>query len=716
MFAYSSKEKETLSPTFDHVRVAIRECQTKYSDFTFSQIILQAQKDKLTAFPPNAPAGLMYDYDYYFPQNSGQEAFVDTIGMEMVELVMRGLSTNCVIMGMPGSGKSDALLGNSNEGGIIQETVRELFSRLVKQSTTHEYEVLMLYWAMHRDRMTDCLGSENIEENSPCTSWEGTSDMPGTSANIFRDNFGRLYVANLKAISVKSYADFEILFNEAKEKHTQGPGASIADWHNFIQLSINTTDKACGESSILRQMTFVHTKGAGCVGKMGLRGVPLQRASNINVSLLLLYAGVIHSLEYRQRRIHQARTQEDLYKLIIHSQPFFMGCRFSQIMSQLVSGHEASFVVGCVNLLSYADTVETLENLQLFRKLKCACIPIITTSQKGHLVRNLRKLEGSMGGMEVVDHLNSAMAFGRPLTENEEELLRLRIKLDHWGDANFLEQNQAYFKEKYEDNLKQSSRKRLMKTDPLVSFATHGDRKKMYLNAKKTATYEGQWADGLFDGFGEHLYANVKYRGEFRRGEREGVGTLSLSLLDKQSNVKTYKKVYEGEWLAGKRDGIGTEWCKNGDVYTGGFLEGLRHGEGKLYLANGDRIEGSFQNGLVEGWAVLFTMKGDWFEGYWSQGMREGPGLWHYVDRQQRLYGEWSKNISVLGTIEDDPDKKAIGADGTLRHFIPPLGIEYEPILKKQRDLLNECRTREFKSKGLTWIDYAVESSFNINM
>ncbi|CCW62710.1 unnamed protein product [Phytomonas sp. EM1] len=718
MFSHQPEEEGALLPNFDHVRVAIRESETKESDLSSTKIKLQVQQDKLVAFVPNESAGLMYDYDYYFPQNSGQKSFCKTIGMEMVELAMHGRSTNCVILGMPGTGKNDALFGNSNQEGLIQATVRELFNRLERQSTTHEYQVLMRYWLMHRDRMMDCLSSEDTKEDSAsCACCECTSDMPGTSASIFRDRFGRLYVANLKELSVKSYEDFEVLLNEAKERCTQGPEARAINWHSFIQLSITTTDKACGESCVLRQMTFVHTKGAGCVGKMGLRGNMLQEGSNINVSLLLLYVGVIHSLEYRQRRMHQVHTQEDLYKLIMRSQSFFMGCRFSQIMSQFVSGHEASFIVGCVSLLSYAETVETLENLQLFHKLECSCIPVVTISQKGHLIRDLRKLERSIGGAEVVDTLESAVASGRPLTEDEEELLRLRERLKHWGDTNFLEHNQMHFKEQYEEDLKRSSRERLTKSYPLVGAATHGDRKKMYLNAKKTATYKGQWADGLFDGFGEHIYANVKYRGEFRKGQREGMGTLFLKLVDKQSSDKTYKKVYEGEWLAGKRDGIGTEWCKDGDVYTGGFLEDRRHGEGKLYLANGDRIEGSFQHGLVEGWAVLFTVEGDWFEGYWSQGMREGPGLWHYVHRQQRLYGEWSKNISVLGTIEDDPDKQPIAADGTLRNFIPPVSLmNYDSILKKERDLLNERRSREFQSKGLTWIDYAVESSFDITM
>ncbi|EPY26694.1 hypothetical protein AGDE_11139 [Angomonas deanei] len=441
-------------------------------------------------------------------------------------------------------------------------------------------------------------------------------------------------------------------------------------------------------------MTFVHTKGNDRAGDKNVRGEALKAVSDINVSLTLLCAGVIHSLEYRDKRRPSVKSKEDLYQLIKKSESFFMECRFSQMMSQLICGHEASFVIGCVDPLNYGSTIDTLENLQLFRRLDCACKPIITPSEKGRLLHKLRALESTFGGAEVLSSVYNDRS-GRPRTEEEEALLELYGHIEGWNTS-LTSRKEEYAS--HEEQLQEKSRQRqLTTTGTSERHATHGDRKKIYLNPAKTATYEGQWAGGVFDGFGEHIQANYKYRGEFRNGKREGEGTLFI----KDGNAP-YRRVYEGEWLNGMRDGRGTQWTKDGEVYEGEFVADKRHGNGRLYATNGDIIEGSFKEGVCDGWAVLRQANGDWFEGYWVDGLREGPGEWHYVKRKQLYKGEWSKNIAVLGTIEDEPDKETDECSG----FVPRIELlQYEEILSKEREKLNEKRRRERQLQGKEWTD-----------
>lgn len=685
-------------PLVDRVRIAVRERPLQDCDLHLAQVSLRTDEEKLVAFSPHAAEGLMYDYDYFYPTNTCQEDLFRTIGLEMVDVVMGGLSANCVVIGLADTGKTHTLFGSINETGLIQSTVRELFHRLEAQVSSHEYHVSLQYWEVKRDEVQDNLVED--EDDYP----QGDHIPPKYS--IFRDGFGRLYVTNLHEVAVSTFDEFEAVMNEGSKRRIARGFKRMARWHGFLQLSITTTDRAHGERCVLRQMTFAHTKGSDRVGQKGARGDLLRHSSQINVSSTLLCAGIIHSLEYRARRARTTRSREDLHELIRKSQSFFMECRFSQMMSQLICGHEASFVIGCVDPINYSETIGTLENLQLYRRLQCACIPVVTTSKKGRLLHKMRLLEAKIGDPDEVAALYADNS-GRPLTEEEEELLRLRGKIEGWGDKNDAEETM-----RREEELKARSRARLREErassalrggHSSFNFATHGDRKKIFLNPRKTATYEGQWADGVFDGFGEHIQLNFRHRGEFRGGLREGEGTLYVRAPNSKG---PHLRVYKGEWLAGKRDGRGTQWLANGEVYEGGFVEDRRHGHGKLYCVNGDIIEGSFRNGVCEGWAVLHAPGGDWFEGYWSLGMREGPGVWHYVSRQQIFRGQWSKNVAVMGTIEDAEEKE----DNKCSGFIPRVSlVHYEQVLGRELDLLNERRTREFAAAGHTWVDYAAQ-------
>lgn len=704
-------------PVVERVKIAVRERPVADEHLASVEVQLRTSQDKLVAFAPGATDGTMYDYDYYYPQRARQEDLAGTIGLEMVDVVMGGLSTSCVVVGLADTGKTHTLFGSANEPGLIHLTVRELFTRLAGQADTHDSQVTLRYWEMGRDTVTDCL----VEEDRYASGYAGTSSLaaptstaasPAPVHNVYRDKLGRLYVSGITEVDIASYEEFDDLLNEGNGRRINRGVARMARWHGFVQLSISTTDRANAEKCVLRTMTFVHTKGADRVGEKGARGQLLRENSQINVSVTLLYAATIHSLEYREKRQHLVRTREDLHALIRKSQSFFMECRFSQIMAQLLCGHEAGFVIGCVNTLNYGETVDTLENLQLLRGIHCACVPVVITSERGGILRRLRLLERRYGDADSVAALYNDRHNDRPRTEEEEELVQLRATVEGWTDIDNVKQQTAA----REEELRQRNQDRLSRSAAMIGVtganqsastgsrtvankcATHGTRKRIYLNPAKTATYEGQWGDGLFDGFGEHIQPTFKYRGEFRRGKREGEGTLFV----RASAKDPLRRVYHGEWLDGKRDGHGTEWGEDGEVYEGSFSCDLRNGIGKLFLPSGDTVEGDFSDGLCEGWATLRKPNGDWFEGFWSHGMREGPGVWHYAQRQQCLRGEWSKDVAKMGVMEDDPDK----IDNANSGFIPRVEVvAHVALLDRERAKLNERRRREFAASRRPWVD-----------
>ncbi|KAG5470436.1 hypothetical protein LSCM1_01680 [Leishmania martiniquensis] len=669
-------------PVVERLRIAVRERPVSDEEVPLTQVLLRTDQDKLIAFAPNAPDGLMYDFDYFYPQNARQDDVFCTIGLEMVDLVMGGLSANCIAMGYAETGKTHTLFGSPNESGLIQDTVRELFRRLEAQEDMLEYSVGLSYWEANCNSVHDNLVDDDVALAGGSVAESGAA----RKHDVYRDGFGRLYLSNLTEVPVKDFDTFEALLNEGNERRVRRGYTRKFRWHGFVQLSLMTIDKHAGEQCVLRHVTFVHTKGPERVGAHRAPKQILREGSQVNVSSTLLNAAVIHSLSYRAKRREQCRTQAQLHHLIQRSESFFMECRYTQVMSQLMCGHEACFVVGCTDPLSYSETVETLENLQLYRHLLAACVPVVTPSERGRLLRQLRAMEKAMGGEDVLQLIYLGNS-GRPRTEQEEALIALWGKLEMWGGADRSEEHRG-------GTLKDAS------APCGVDGEGRSTRKVVFLNPAKTATYEGQWKGDVFDGFGEHIQSNFKYRGEFRGGRREGNGTLFL----RDNKESPYRRVYEGEWLGGRRDGRGTQWSSDGEVYEGNFASDERHGLGKLYLANGDVIEGNFGHNKCEGWAVLRQKNGDWFEGYWLGGEREGPGVWHYVSRRRCLRGEWHHNEPVLGTFEDDMDK----VDDSTGPFIPRLGLlDSDDVLERQRKRLIEKRRLEFAAAGKTWVDYA---------
>lgn len=693
-------------PVVERLRIAVRERPASDEEVASTQVLLRADQDKLIAFAPNASDGLMYDFDYFYPQSARQEDVFRTIGLEMVDLVMGGLSANCIAVGFAETGKTHTLFGSANEPSLIQETVRELFLRLEEQADAQAYTVGFSYWEMNCNAVHDNLAGSPDAASATVSSGVSGGDVSGRGGAssghaVYRDGLGRLYLSHLCEVPVATYDEFEALLNAGNQRRVQRGFARQFRWHGFVQLSLMTVDKQAGEQCVLRRLTFVHTKGPERVGANRAPRRILHQGSQINVSSTLLSAAVIHSLEYRAKRAARCRTQAQLHDLIQRSESFFMESRYTQIMSQLMCGHEASFVLGCVDPLSYRETIDTLENLQLFRQLDAACVPVTTPSERGRLLRQLRALETAAGGEEMLKSMYDGTS-GRPRTEQEEALLALRGRVEGWDQASAPSPKQAA--SAANPNRPSNARSAKVKAHRGDDADGRSTRNIVYLNPAKTATYEGQWKDNIFDGYGEHVQSNFKYCGFFCAGKREGQGTLFL----REAKDSPYRRVYEGEWLGGCRDGRGTQWLQNGEVYEGDFAADERHGCGKLYCANGDLIEGNFRHNQCEGWAVLRQANGDWFEGYWINGEREGPGVWHYVQRQRCLRGEWHHNKAVMGTMEDDAAKTDVSAGA----FIPRLGLcDSDDVLAKEREKLTEKRRLEFAAAGKTWVDFAAMSS-----
>eukprot|EP00758_Cryptobia_borreli_P020221 Tbor_TRINITY_DN978_c0_g1::TRINITY_DN978_c0_g1_i1::g.21221::m.21221 len=673
------------SETFERLKIAVRERPLRNEEKSKVQLTLQTEGDKLVAFYPDTKEGLIYNYDYFFPQEASQLDIFQSIGVQMVDSVMDGYSTSCVSFGSCGTGKTHTLFGSDHEAGLIQLSCKELFHR-IESSSGQNYSVHVSYWEMSCDKIEDALigikkGTSNASINGRISSHH--NDVP--KFDVQRGDEG-IHIANLTKIPVDSWEVLDELLMHGNIRRIQLSEARNARWHGFVKVYVNFTQAANPDCIVSATLTFAHLKGTDRVGQKGARGNILHHGSDINKSMSLFSAAIIHSLHFRHKK-DRSKTDEELRKLIVQSQSFFMESKVTQILGQCICGTECSFMIGCVSSLDYHETTDTLEVLQNAQKLTACVRRRERLTQKGKLKAKIEKKEQELPRHNLAD--------GHPLSEIEEHVISLRRKLNRMNGIEDADEDELLRNRVKLDiqPIPVKPEAQLWKTN-VIKGKLHGDRHTVYIPNSKGLknTYIGQWVNGMKEGLGKHETETTRYEGGWLSGLRHGEGTL----WTRRNKHSQWYRIYTGSWKNDKPDGIGYDFSVRGDVYEGGFENGKRSGIGNLYKENGDRIEGQFKDGEVHGLAILYCRNGDYFEGSWFKGLKEGPGVWHYMTKQQLYEGEWHLDVAKMGVYSDMVEKES----NKTSSFLPKVELVdrgYE-ILEEERLKLDAIR----EEKGIT--------------
>lgn len=144
--------------------------------------------------------------------------------------------------------------------------------------------------------------------------------------------------------------------------------------------------------------------------------------------------------------------------------------------------------------------------------------------------------------------------------------------------------------------------------------------------------YEGDFANGRYEGFGELFYSGGKiYKGTFKDGKRHGLGTLYGA-----DSMPEYK----GYWCNGRKDPDASKFFSLGfsctytlpeGAYRGEMKDGKPHGHGrmeyyKITAKNKEKYIGQWHDGKRCGFGIMYFTNGDKYEGEWVGGIYHGEG------------------------------------------------------------------------------------------
>eukprot|EP00978_Attheya_sp_CCMP212_P037506 scaffold177439_cov46-Attheya_sp.AAC.2 len=160
----------------------------------------------------------------------------------------------------------------------------------------------------------------------------------------------------------------------------------------------------------------------------------------------------------------------------------------------------------------------------------------------------------------------------------------------------------------------------------------HGHFKETYESGDM---YEGEMKNDMANGHGVSTEANGDhYEGEWKNNEYDGQGTYTRANGDH----------YEGEWKNNLMTGNGKVVFKDGDMYEGNWKDDKRDGQGTFTWPDGGHCEGEWKNNLMNGIGKLFEPNGITYEGNWKDGDYDGQGT-HTSANGDRYEGEWEHNM-----------------------------------------------------------------------
>eukprot|EP00998_Keelungia_sp_KM082_P004863 NODE_161_length_2468_cov_184.250748_g157_i0.p1 GENE.NODE_161_length_2468_cov_184.250748_g157_i0~~NODE_161_length_2468_cov_184.250748_g157_i0.p1 ORF type:complete len:745 (+),score=173.46 NODE_161_length_2468_cov_184.250748_g157_i0:73-2307(+) len=683
-----AEERKDPAKDFDHIKIAVRCRPLDQEEQSRVQVIIKADGDKLIAFYPESKEGLLYNYDYFFAEDTSQLDVFTVVGAEMVNLCMEGYNACCLGYGPSAAGKTHTLFGSDQEQGLIQMTTKELFSKIEAEPDNISYDVSFTYWEMNNDEIRDALNPQN------------TKNMPVRK----NTKWGGVYIPGLTEVTVTSWDELDDWVMKGNITRIHLSEARMARWHGFLKLKLTRRDSLNPDTVRTSTMLFGHLKGPDRVGQKGAVGDVLKHGASVNKSITLLSAAMLHVVDMRRRRLNDVLTDENLdetqtqaklaetqTQLAKDSESLFAECKLTQVLQEALGGQAGTILLANVSTTDYHETTDTLENLQNAQQITVQLKQHIHTTAAGRVHKQLQEARAQLPAAEV--------APGHPLTELEERVQKLEEKYAHLVEGS--ERPETPPSERPEPppmalpqgpKWKQSNAK----------AGKHGNRATVYIPTKGGKnTYKGQWENSLKSGHGEQVTDLSKYVGEWRNGMRDGEGVL----WTRARKVDPWDRVYKGGWHQDKRHGYGTNWYPNGDIYEGYWQYGKRSGVGKLFMANGDKIEGQWKNDRTEGWATLYLSNGDWFEGHWHNGLKEGPGMWCYERKQQTYTGQWHLNVAKCGVLEDMETK----IDNQNSHFIPRCGLtDPDGVLTQTQDRLGLQRDNISHAIGEEPLDYTL--------
>ena len=152
----------------------------------------------------------------------------------------------------------------------------------------------------------------------------------------------------------------------------------------------------------------------------------------------------------------------------------------------------------------------------------------------------------------------------------------------------------------------------------------------------------GYYINGILGGIGCEKGSDYIYLGYFIRGEKNGYG----------KQIWDDMATYEGEWKDDDFNGFGIYYYKNEEKkYIGEWKNSCKNGFGEMTWSDGKKYVGYFVNDKKDGFGIYYLKKDNFIINFWKCGKRHGLGK--YIKDKNIKYQFWENDKPIEENIDE---------------------------------------------------------------
>ncbi|KAG9032665.1 hypothetical protein FRB95_001093 [Tulasnella sp. JGI-2019a] len=283
--------------------------------------------------PRDPSAWFRFNFHSVHGPDAGQEDIYRSDVEELVDHVWEGLTVTVFAYGVTSSGKTHTMQGTPTEPGIIPRVVDALFEK--KEATD---VINLTYMEIYRDEVYDLL----------------VGGVTGPKLPVREDRDGKVVVANLTEMPLRSSTEFDKVFTKAiKSRSTGATNLNHASSRSHAILSLHIV-RTIGNISTTGSINLVDLAGSENNKLTGNDPARMLESAAINKSLATL-GQVVWALNGGASRIPYRDS-----KLTRILQDALGGSSIGLLICNLAPG--AKFRTDTLNTLNFAARTREIEN------------------------------------------------------------------------------------------------------------------------------------------------------------------------------------------------------------------------------------------------------------------------------------------------------------------------------------------------------------------
>ena len=223
------------------------------------------------------------EFDFAFSNKASQEIIFNKTTKFLIDNVLNGYNATVFAYGATGAGKTYTMLGDDENPGIMFNTLKELFNKMIKNNEKNFY-IKLCYLEIYNENIRDLL---NINNNN--------------NLELREDPIKGIFINNITEIELKSIEQIKNLLNKGnKNRTTEETEINITSSrsHAILQILIYKKNK-------IGKLSLIDLAGSERANYTNNKGMRLIEGGKINKSLLALGNCINALCEANEKKINK---------------------------------------------------------------------------------------------------------------------------------------------------------------------------------------------------------------------------------------------------------------------------------------------------------------------------------------------------------------------------------------------------------------------------